>query len=288
MGQTVALFLKKYKKSSKLKNNFLINGDVSNKINPFDRGLSFGDGVFRTFLVVNGLPINWEMHYKKLKSDANVLKIKLPKKELLLLDIQKLFNVNKSYIGKIIVTRGISNQGYQYDKKIKCTRILLKIDYKKIKKDYYTKGVKLKVCKTQTSYNESYSGIKHLNRIDNVLAKSELSNSFFDGIMLDKNGYINECISSNIFVRYGKNIIIPKQKNSGVSGVCKEIIIKNAHLLKFNIKHQYINLVKLKKADEVIIANSVFGAVYANQIEDKKWKDGLFSKLIQDFIVSPK
>ena len=271
-----------------MKKNFLINGSSSKNISPFDRGLSYGDGVFRTFLVKNRNPINWDIHYKKLKLDADIFKIKIPTKKELLLDIKKLFNLNKSYIGKIIITRGTSNQGYQYKKNITSTRILLKINYKKINPSLYLNGVSLKVCKTRVSHNEIYGGAKHLNRIDNVLAKSELNNSVFDGLMLDKDGFINECVSSNIFARYGKSIIIPKQKNAGVSGVCQEIIIKYSKLLGFNFKYQDINLEKLKKADEVIITNSIFGALYVNKIDKKEWKEDLFTSLIRDFIIKPK
>ena len=270
-----------------MKKNFLINGNPLKSINPFDRGLSFGDGVFRTFLVKNGCPINWDMHYEKLKVDARILKIKVPTKIDLLLDIKKLFSLKKSYIGKVIITRGVSNQGYQYKKDIECTRIVLKINYKKINHAPYLNGVRLQVCKTRVTHNEIYAGAKHLNRIDNVLAKAELKNAVFDGLMLDKNGYVNECVSSNIFARYGKFVISPKQKSGGVSGVCQQIIIKNANSLGFKFKYQDIKLEKLKQADEVIITNSVFGAFYVNQIEEKKWKEGVFTSLIRDFIINP-
>ena len=75
------------------------------------------------------------------------------------------------------------------------------------------------MCKTRTLIIDFMVELKHLNRIDNVLAKAELDPSVFDGIMLDRNGYINECVSSNIFARYGKVIVSPKQNNAGVSGV---------------------------------------------------------------------
>ncbi len=271
-----------------MKKNFLINGDFSKNINPFDRGLSFGDGVFRTFLVINGEPINWDLHYKKLKADAASLKIKIPLKKKLLLDIQKLFNTNKIFIGKIIITRGVSDQGYQFNKGIESTCIILKIKYKKIKQELYLKGVKLMVCKTKIMQSSLHPGVKHLNRIDNVMAKYELKNSVFDGVMLDNNNLINECVSSNIFVRYGKLVVTPKQHNGGVSGVCKEIIIKNIKSLGFHFKEQNIDLKQLKKADEVTITNSVFGSLFVKQIEEMKWKEDLFTSLIRNFIVNPK
>ncbi|MDC0127415.1 aminodeoxychorismate lyase [Methylophilaceae bacterium] len=270
-----------------MKNNFLINGNPRESISPFDRGLSFGDGVFRTFLVKNGCPINWDMHYEKLKLDGKIFKIKVPTKKDLLRDIKKLFIQDKTYIGKIIITRGISDQGYYYSKNIKSTRIVLKINYKKISRAFYLKGVKLKVCNTRITHNDFYGGVKHLNRIENVIAKSELTPSVFDGLMLDRNGYINECVSSNIFARYGNVLITPKQNNGGVSGVCKQIIFKNIKSLGLKFKSQNIKLEKLKRADEVIITNSVFGALYVNQIEEKKWQDGLFTPLIKNFIINP-
>ena len=268
-----------------MKNNFLINGNPSESINPFDRGLSFGDGVFRTFLVKSRCPINWDMHYEKIKVDAKILKIKVPEKKDLLCDIKKLFNEDKTYVCKIIITRGISDQGYQFNKNIKSTRIILRINYKKINRAFFLNGVRLMVCKTRTTHSDIYGGVKHLNRIENVVAKAELDPSVFDGVMLDRNGYINECVSSNIFARYGNVIISPKQNNAGVSGVCKQIIFKNIKSIGLKFKSQNIKLDKLKKADEVIITNSVFGALYVNQIEDKKWKDGAFTSLIRDFII---
>jgi len=270
-----------------LENNFLIDGDSFKNISPFDRGLSFGDGVFRTFLVRSGCPVNWDMHYEKLKADAKILKIKIPLKKYLLNDIKKLFIEDETYVGKVIITRGVSDQGYQFKKNIKSTCIVLKINYKEINRRFYLNGVKLKICKTRTSHNEIYGGVKHLNRIENVVAKAELDPSVFDGVMLDRNGYINECVSSNIFARYGNVIISPKQNNAGVSGVCKQIIFKNIKSIGLKFKSQNIKLDKLKKADEVIITNSVFGALYVNQIEDKKWKDGAFTSLIRDFIIKP-
>ena len=175
-----------------MKKNFLIDGNFSKNISPFDRGLSYGDGVFRTFLVHNGQPVNWDIHYKKLKSDAIKLKIKIPLKKDIFLDIKKLFKTKNTHIGKIIITRGVSNQGYQFNKSIKSTRILLKIRYTRIRKELYSDGVKLMICKTKVSDHNQYNGIKHLNRLDNVLAKSELGSSVFDGLMLDKKNYINE------------------------------------------------------------------------------------------------
>ena len=111
--------------------NFLINGDSKNSLSPFDRGLAFGDGVFRTFLVKDGNPINWKNQYQKLSQDLKAIDIKSPSKKTLLTEIQKLFPAKGIFISKIIVTRGESQTGYDFNEGIKPTRILLKIDFVK-------------------------------------------------------------------------------------------------------------------------------------------------------------
>ena len=165
---------------------------------------------------------------------------------------------------------------------------LLWVKTGEIDKKFLLNGVRLKVCKTRVTDSELFNGSKHLNRIDNVLAKSELNNSEFDGLMLDKNGFINECASSNIFARYGKVIASPSQINAGVSGVCKQIVVDNASRLGFVYKVKNIKLSQLKKADEVFITNSIFGALHVSQIEEKKWKGETCTSILRNLIINSK
>ena len=116
------------------------------------------------------------------------------------------------------------------------------------------------------------SGIKHLNRLENVLAKTELEKENFDGILLDSHGYVNECISSTIIMRIGNTLFIPSQDGAGVSGVTKKIIIENAGYLGYKIKIKKILLEELIKSDEVVITNSLIGVIPIRKINNKKWK----------------
>ncbi|MEK9932351.1 MAG: aminodeoxychorismate lyase, partial [Methylophilaceae bacterium] len=84
--------------------DYLINGLKNKGLNPFDRGLMFGDGVFRTFKVIDGRPQHWLLHFRVLKNNCKVLKIVPPSSSVLLGDIKKLFPDKGTYVGKIIVT----------------------------------------------------------------------------------------------------------------------------------------------------------------------------------------
>lgn len=255
-----------------LSNQFLINGKKSLGLNPFDRGLAFGDGVFRTMKIQNGVPKYWKHHYEILSHDAKSIQIHIPSSRTLLNDVKKLFSEPGDFVGKFIVTRGVSERGYQFKKNIKCTRILLKNTFVPIRKKIVTEGVCLQVCKQTLSENSMLSGIKHLNRLENVLAKTELEEGNFDGILLDNHGYVNECISSTIIMRVNDYLYLPIQNMSGVSGVTKRIILNNAGHMGYKVKTKKILLSELIKSDEVVITNSLIGAIPIRKIKNKTWK----------------
>ena len=260
--------------------NYLINGSSDKGLNPFDRGLAYGDGVFRTFLVKNGRPLLWMQHFSKLSHDLNTINIPPLKEKLLLKDISLLFPSSGFFVGKIIITRGISERGYSYPDNIKSSRILLKSKYTRIPKILYETGVTLEVCNTRVSNDHDINGIKHLSRFDNVRAKLELPSSAFDGIMLDQEGLINECITSSIFCRYGDFLITSNHSSGGVYGVTKAIVASKVKQLGLKMKYSNLSLEELKKADEIVITNSLFGALQVTKISDSSWKVFDLSKKI--------
>ncbi|MBT5166104.1 MAG: aminodeoxychorismate lyase [Nitrosomonadales bacterium] len=263
--------------------NFLINGDKKKSLSPFDRGLAFGDGAFRTFLVENNKPKQWNAHYRKLAKDLKSIDIPSPSDKLLLSDIQKLFPEKGIFIAKIIVTRGESTSGYDFKKEIKPTRILLKMDYDKEKYALFKEGVHLTASKIRAS-DTSHAGIKHLNRLENVLARKGLANKFFDAIMLDANDNICDCARSSLFIRYGKNLFTSSNKRYGIHGVTKKIIEKNIKKLNLTINYSPLKLDQLKEADEVIVTNSIFGALPVLSFKNIKWNKGKLANLINKLI----
>tara|TARA_B100000768_G_C11277697_1_gene376806 strand:- start:2480 stop:3292 length:813 start_codon:yes stop_codon:yes gene_type:complete len=266
-----------------LAKNFLINGDAKNTLSPFDRGLAFGDGVFRTFLVEDSKPKLWKQQYQKLSEDLKAIEIKSPTQKILLRDIQKLFPSKGIFISKIIVTRGESKMGYDFIKGIKPTRILLKIDFNKNKYKILQKGVRLKKSNIE-AIKSSHPGIKNLNRLENVLARKGLSSNFFDAIMIDSNGYICDCARSSLFIRYGSTLYTASNSSFGIHGVTKKIICENAKKLNLTIDHSPLTPNQLEEADEVIVTNSIVGALQVLRFKKKKWGKGTLANLIRNLL----
>jgi 4-amino-4-deoxychorismate lyase len=267
------------------KNSYLINGDFNQEISPLDRGFAYGDGIFRTMLIHNGQPDNWPLHYQKLVADCAVIGIVCPSAELLISDIHQLFSVteNQPEVAKIIITRGEGARGYAPSAITNPTRVVIKSAIPNYAPDIFEKGVSLHLCETRLPPQNKLAGIKHLNRLENVMARMEWSDeSLFDGLMLDQQDGVIECTMSNIFVRFDDMLITPDLTACGVAGITRQRIIWFANMLRLKVEVKSLPFAKMAFADEVIICNSLFGAIAVSNIGYKKWPVQNLAKNIRD------
>ena len=272
------------------KHSYLINGSFEQTISVFDRGFSYGDGVFRTMKIHNGLPVSWPFHYQKLVADCAVIGIVCPSAELLMSDLQKLFeqelfSENISQVAKIIITRGEGERGYAPPVITVPTRVIIKSVFPDYAASNYEQGVQLHVCNIRLAAQAKLAGIKHLNRLENVMARMEWrEESIFDGLLLDQSGNVIECTMSNIFVRFGNELITPDLTQCGVSGITRQRILGLSNVLGLTTVIKSITLEQLLKADEVIICNSLFGAFQVTAIDNKVWPLQNLATKIRDLV----
>jgi 4-amino-4-deoxychorismate lyase len=268
------------------KQTSLINGSFEQAISALDRGFSYGDGVFRTMRVRNGLPVSWPFHYQKLVADCAVIGIVCPSAELLMSDFQKLFEQelfldDSNLVAKIIITRGEGERGYAPPVITVPTRVLIKSNLPQYSAAHYEQGVQLHVCDTKFAAQPKLAGIKHLNRLENVIARMEWRDeSIFDGLMMNDANQVIECTMSNIFVRFGNQLVTPDLSKCGVAGITRQRILGLSSVLDLAVSIQEITLEQLLKADEVIICNSLYGAFQVTKVVDISWsKQGLADKI---------
>lgn len=257
---------------------YLINGGFSHAISPLDRGFSYGDGVFRTMLMRGGLPVDWPLHYQKLVADCAAIGIVCPSAELLMSDFQQIFSAediaeNRLGVAKIIITRGEGERGYKPPAVTSPTRVLIKSAMPQYPSTYAKDGVRLHLCETRLSMQPKLAGIKHLNRLENVLARMEWSNeAIFDGLMLDAQENVIECTMSNVFARYKNLLITPDLTQCGVAGVTRQRILGLANVLNLQTEVKPVPYADLLKADEVLICNSLIGTFQVVSINNHTWQ----------------
>lgn len=264
----------------------LINGSFNGVISALDRGLAYGDGIFRTLKIRNGIPAHWPLHYQKLVEDCSAIGIVCPSADVLMSDFNQLFVPDEVVsVAKIIITRGEGERGYKPSPIASPMRVVTKSTLPDYPESNFTEGVHLYVCETRIGHQAKLAGVKHLNRLENVLARMEWSEpELADGIMLDIEGNVIECTAANIFARFDDVLVTPKLDLCGVAGITRMQILSRAPTLNLNTKIEKMDLKKLLSADEIILSNSLYGAWQVRSIANEKWKQQTLAANIREAI----
>jgi len=253
-------------------NKVLINGQAADSIHVSDRGLAYGDGVYRTFLIQAKTPLLWSQQYQKLSADCAKLALQLPPQSQLLAEIQQLCADDSLYVGKVMVTRGLAGRGYQIPPQFECNRIVMVSPYT-APDTRIQQGLNMFICQLRLATQPSLAGIKHLNRLENVLARSENTDpDIHEGLLLDMQDQVIECTSGNLFARYQDQLITPALSHCGVAGVMRDWLLQNAGQFGLQARVGELDLSQLWLADELMMTNSVQGAIQIKQIQHKIWQ----------------
>ncbi len=246
--------------------NCLINGIASDYISVQNRALHYGDGVFETIACENHKLAFWAAHYQRLQHGAQVLGIDCPEEALWLQDIRSLCarqqQLSANGVVKLILSRGCSERGYLAPATVSPTRIVLFSPglapryFSAVKQDT-SKAAALCVCQQTVSINPPLAGIKHLNRLENVLARNEWQQQYTEGLMLDANDRVIEGTMSNIFAFKGASLLTPALNDSGVAGIIRANILCVAEQNRLPVQITDLSLAAIFAMDELFICNSV-------------------------------
>ena len=271
----------------------LINGKFADELAAHDRGLHYGDGLFETITVENMQLLCWDEHLKRLERGCIKLNIAVPDKNLLKNEVSALINTESQGVIKIIISRGQGGRGYKILENIAPTRIISLYPWPNYYNENSSSGVKTRICKYRYAKNPFLAGIKHLNRLEQILARSEWNdNSIAEGIVMDSENYIIEGTMSNIFCIIGKTLYTPDLSACGIEGIVRGKIIELASNLKFNVEIKKISLGFLMNAEEIFMCNSIIGVWPVNIIDETKFskhkKTQNIIKTLQEYNSIPK
>ena len=264
-----------------------VNGVETNHIAISDRGLAYGDGLFETLLFVNGKIILEDFHWQRLKKGCRRLSIMVDWREIMLHLEQCLQTLNKTTsIIKVIVTRGSGGRGYNpvgadcWCSIIQCFPLP---SYPDMNKNH---GVHLYPCETQLGWQPALAGIKHLNRLEQVLARQEWQNpQYAEGLVCDREGAMIECTMSNIFFVANDKLITPDLSLCGVEGTMRQWILQ-LDTLPCHVSIERVMPEMLKCVDEVFICNSIFGVWPVISYASHQWSPGGVTRVIQEKVES--
>lgn len=257
----------------------LVNGEIANHVPASDRGLAYGDGLFETIAVRGGHPALWRGHMDRLQRGCERLAIPAPPREVLLRELKTVAAGLVRCVVKIIITRGSGGRGYAPPAACEPCRIVSAHPWPEHMEEAARLGVHGVLCKTRLALQPQLRGIKHLNRLEQVLAAQEMAaHPGKQGLMCNTEGYLISAISANLFAVSGGVLLTPRMDRCGVHGVLRDYILRE-HTSR--CERRRITLDLLREADEVFLCSSVRGIIPLRSVDDLSWEVGPHTRELQ-------
>ncbi len=248
-----------------------VNGIQQISIDITDRGLAYGDGVFTTAKIIDGKVVLLAKHIQRLIHGCRQLKLASPCQQYLTNELQRVAKSYSQAVLKVIITAGSGGRGYsRLGLSDDASNIIIIVsDYPKHYKEFTLQGINLGVSKQLIGISSMLSGLKHLNRLEQVLLRNELDERCEDDLVVSNcQGNVIEATCANLFYWQGGLLCTPDLSLSGVNGIIRQLILRKYPKTKIC----QTRLVDLSNANSMFICNSLMGIVpvktYNNRILD--------------------
>ncbi|HET8818630.1 MAG TPA: aminodeoxychorismate lyase [Xanthomonadaceae bacterium] len=234
-----------------------------------DRGVAYGDGVFETMRGHRGGVPWWEAHWARLALGAQRLGLVLPREALVRGEAARLLD-GRDAVVKLVLTRGDGTRGYAPVRDARPTWIL---STHPLPAPPRADGLALRWCATRLSHQPLLAGIKHCNRLEQVLARGEWpapgepgGDAFDEGLLCDADGHVAGAIAANVFVLREGQWCTPPVDRCGVAGTCRGWWLRAAGAIE-----QPLTRRDVEAADAVVLCNALRGILPVARLEGREW-----------------
>lgn len=236
----------------------LVNGVEAGAVAADDRGLQYGDGLFETMAARDGRIRAFALHMARLEGGCARLGIPMPERALLEEECQQVLEDLGTGVIKLVVTRGTGPRGYRPPRDPTVTRVVMASALRAT--SAAGEGIVVRICETRLARNARLAGIKHLNRLEQVLACAEWDDAAIaEGIMLATDDRVIGATAANLFfVRHGR-LHTPEIRDCGVAGVMRHQVLNLAKTLDLGVEVGDFGLPELRAADEIFLTNALTG-----------------------------
>ena len=271
-------------------NHYLVNGEpVSAPALLLDRGFQYGDGVFRTLAVYQGQIQDLDGQLKHLRADAIKLGFDAPletlEKESEAL-VGQAGNINAAL--KILVTRGSGQRGYAVTEEFRPNRYIYLTPPPKGLKHLAEAGVRLSINPYRLAHNERLAGIKHLNRLEQILAKQAMLHSAGqDSLILDVTENIISASQANLFFVRQQTLCTPRLGRCGIAGRTRARLLDLGGQVGLRVEEGDYELQNLHTAEELFICNSLIGIQPVTAVDEIGFSIGPVTRQLQALLNIP-
>lgn len=240
--------------------HILINGRADGRLDARDRGLLYGDGLYETLAVIGGRPRFLDWHFERLAHGATGLDIPLPDFGQLRAEIAAACPEARGVV-KVILTRGVGPRGFRPPSRPEPTRIVAASPWPDRAPTLWSEGVSLGWCRTRYGRNPLLAGIKHLNRLEQVLARAEWDDASMDeGLMQDDQDRVISATQANVFARIDGQWTTPLLDQCGVAGIMRRAFLGWSAEAGDPVVARALPARELASATHIALTNALIGA----------------------------
>ena len=242
----------------------IFRGDVRlDAIPADDRGIAYGDGLFETVRVHRGEVPWWADHWSRLRLGAGRLGIPLPDEARVRDEAESLFADAGDGVLKLLLTRGAGERGYAPPANPVPTWIASRHAVPATP----DRGLCLHLCETRMAPQPALAGIKHCNRLEQVLARAEAECAGADeGLMLDFAGNAVGATAANLFALIDGRWVTPAIVGCGIAGVSRARLLPT-----LDAAERALTLAEVEAADAVFLCNAVRGILPVARLDAREW-----------------
>jgi 4-amino-4-deoxychorismate lyase len=265
----------------------LVNGTPATEVSVLDRGLHFGEGVFETIACLNGRPRFLPLHLERLEYGCERLGIQPPGQEEIAAEIRGLVSGVERAIVKLLVTGGEAvARGYARSGSERATRITIRYPWPHEDAAQLHDGVMTRTLSMRLGENPRLAGLKHCNRLEQILARAELANDpqLAEGILFSSSGNLVSGIMTNVFLVRESVLLTPRIDQCGVAGVMRRVVLREARQLGIPARECELRSENLQAADEVFLTNARVGIWPVRSVDDRVLTPGPITRHLQTML----
>jgi len=232
----------------------------------------YGQSVFETIAISEGRACLLDLHINRLRRGCGVLGIPMDTR-ILLDEIESIISNQDKAVLRVTLSMGVGGRGYLNPRSPQSTRILSLHDYPNHPSSNWLEGITLGVAEIRLPHQPALAGLKHGNRLEQVIARSQWQPGWHEALLLDQQGSVIEATQSNVFMVNDGQLITPSLDFAGVAGVAREYLMSQAHKFGLSVKIMPLSTNLIEAADEVFLSNSVIGLWPVKKLNTRLYTD---------------
>lgn len=248
----------------------------ADRVSVSDRGFTYGDGLFETVRVVHGQAPLWPRHAQRLASGCERLRIPPPDTTAVLGEVLRLCADLDDAVARVTLTRGAGARGYAPPSAPRPT-LAVTVSPLALDPSAGRDGVAVRLCATRLAVQPLLAGMKHLNRLEQVMARGEWDDpAIAEGLMLDTDGHLVSATAANLFAVFDGRLATPPVDRCGVAGVARAEVMAVRE-----VEQVQLNPDRLMAADEVFLTSAVRGILPVRVFATRSWQPGPVTRALQ-------